>query len=239
MAALGDVDAMILCGGLGTRLRSAIGGRQKVAAEVGGKPFLILQLERLQRAGVKRVILAAGFGADDVEQAALDADLGLETVMVRESEPLGTGGAIKYAGDAVQSKECLILNGDCFCPVDLSAFVSAHRRRKALVSLVASRMPDPRDYGTVLFDDDDRVRGFLEKDPDRTEAGWVNAGIYCFSRKAFMMMPEKDRFSVEHDFFPEILERRVFGYRVENEIFDIGTPERFARAQEIFKKGIT
>ncbi|HYE57695.1 MAG TPA: sugar phosphate nucleotidyltransferase, partial [Rhodothermales bacterium] len=179
--------AVVLCGGLGTRLRTVVSDRPKVLAEVGGVPFLTLLLRHLQGAGVARVILSAGYRADQIEAyVRTDAPGRLTVEVVAEPEPLGTGGALRLAAHAAGLRTpFLALNGDTFCDADLAALVAAHKARPdALATLALVRVPDAARYGTVAFDPDThRVAAFAEKQPGR--AAWVNAGVYVLDPAVF------------------------------------------------------
>jgi len=235
MTQLNEVDVLLLCGGLGTRLRSTIGSRQKVAAEVAGRPFLGFQLERLARFGIRHVILAAGFGAEQIAAAVSDDHFGMDVELSVESRPLGTGGAIKSARSRARGRKWIIMNGDCFSQVDFEAMVRFHDERQAMVTLAVARRDDAHDYGTIDLDAQNRILAFREKETQQT-TGWVSVGVYCFEHRAFDRMPAREVFSVEKDFFPSVLDEAVYGFLDNGTFLDIGTPERFAQAQHVFKR---
>jgi len=234
MTQLDDVDVLLLCGGLGTRLRSTIGSRQKVAAEVAGRPFLSFQLERLSQLGIRHVILAAGFGAQQIAEAVSNDHFGMDVELSVEPEPLGTGGAIKFARDKARGRKWIIMNGDCFSQVDLAGMVRFHDECQAMVTLAVARRDDAHDYGTIDLDAENRILAFREKEVQQT-TGLVSVGVYCFEHRAFDRMPAAEVFSIEKDFFPAILDEAVYGFLDDGTFLDIGTPERFAQAQHIFK----
>lgn len=235
MTGIEHVDVLLLCGGLGTRLRSEIGSRQKVAAEVAGRPFLAFQLERLSQFGIRHVVLAAGFGAEQIEEAVKDYHYGMDVELSIEPKALGTGGAVKFARDKARGEKWIIMNGDCFSNVDFSGMLEFHDEHKALVTLAVARRDDARDYGTIELGEENRILAFREKEAQRA-TGYVNVGVYCFEHQAFDVMPAEEVFSVEKDYFPSILNYPVYGFVDEGSFLDIGTPERFAQAQEVFKQ---
>lgn len=233
--AVSDIDALILCGGLGTRLRSTIGETQKAAADIGGRPFLATQLERLARQGVRHVVLAAGFGAEQIEDAARQYDFGLRIDISREPRALGTGGAIKFAKAFAKGRKWIIMNGDCLFDIAIEAMLRFHDEKQGLVTLAVCSRRDAQDYGTVQFDKDHRILAFREKEKTQT-TGFVSVGLYCFEPGAFELMPAEEKFSVETRFFPMILNEKVFAYPVDSGFLDIGTPERLERARREFRK---
>jgi NDP-sugar pyrophosphorylase family protein len=235
MTAISDADVLLLCGGLGTRLRSTIGEHQKVAASVAGRPFLSFQLERLAGFGVSHVVLAAGFGAKQIAEAVRDYHYGMDVELSVEPRPLGTGGAVKFAQPRARGKKWIIMNGDCFSDVDLVRMLDFHDEHQAMVTLAVAKRQDAQDYGTIDLLPDGRITAFREKEKDRT-TGYVNVGVYCFEHSAFDLMPPQEAFSVETEYFPVILDRPVFGFIDQGGFLDIGTPERFAEAQQVFQK---
>lgn len=234
MTEMSDIDVLLLCGGMGTRLRSTIGENQKVAASVAGRPFLSFQLERLAGFGVRHVVLAAGFGSNQIEEAVKKYHYGMDVELSVEPQPLGTGGAIKFAKVKARGEKWIIMNGDCFSNVHLDEMLDFHDKKQALVTLAVSAREDAQDYGTIDLLPDGRIAAFLEKEKTRT-TGYVNVGVYCFEQAAFDLMPEKRAFSVETEYFPFILDKSVYGFVDHGGFLDIGTPERFAEAQQVFK----
>src|SRR3989338_5545846 len=131
-----EVDALILCGGLGTRLKGVVKDVPKVMAQVDGVPFLNLIISYLKKQGIKRVILATGYKAADVEKYFRENNQGIVIDFSREAEPLGTGGAVKNAGPIITSDPFFVLNGDSFCACDLKKFLKFHTTKKADASLI-------------------------------------------------------------------------------------------------------
>lgn len=234
---LAKTDMVVLCGGLGTRLRSTIGEAQKTMACVGEEPFLNKVLRYLKREGFRRIILAVGFQAQEVEAYYSKTDLGLLVEFSKEQSALGTGGAIKNAQNYVLSEQFFAINGDCFCALDYQSFLKFHLAQKNIATLSVTRIADSRDYGTIVLGPQDTIRGFEEK-KDIVGGGLVNIGAYCFNREIFHLMPD-GKFSIERDFFPLLpqkLGESFKGFVVDNEFLDIGTPDRYSNADEIIRK---
>ncbi len=241
-----DADVVILCGGLGKRLRSEVGETQKTMARIEGEPFLDLLLKFLKSQGTRRVILCTGFQAKQVEEYYQKNDQGLAILFSEEKEPLGTGGAIKNAQQYVQSDIFFALNGDCFCDLDYAQVLKDHQEKDAKTTLVVSRSDNKNDFGSIVIDDQGKIVRFVEKmgegAPEPGDLGgdlYVSNGIYCFDRDVFVMMPPQDKFSIEYDFFhhlPSVMGEAFRGFVSPNRFIDIGVPERYREAQEALKK---
>ncbi|MHB2018538.1 MAG: sugar phosphate nucleotidyltransferase [Candidatus Xenobia bacterium] len=219
-------DALILCGGLGTRLRTVVADRPKALASIGEAPFLTLQVQYLMRYGIRRCILCTGHMSDQIEQ--WHPPDGCEVVISKETEPLGTGGAVAHALSHVKSDPFLVLNGDSFCDVALDAFMTC-----PAPAIVVVRVEDSSRFGRVVFDNNRDIQSFEEK-TNSQGAGWINAGIYSFARAHFDAAPT--RFSLERELFPRLIGHGLQAYRAEGAAFiDIGTPESYARAESVIQ----
>ncbi len=225
--------ALLLVGGMGTRLRSVVQGVPKPLASVGNKSFLELLIRQLKHQGIRKIVLCTGYLADQVENEFGDGHaLDLEIEYSKELAPLGTGGAIKLAQSQIgKASEFLVMNGDSFLEIDLAPFIQFHRDHKALVTVAVARVADSSRYGTVLVDADRKVTGFLEK-TGSTGPGLINAGVYVFSPQVLSLLPE-GRSSLEKDLFPHLLDRGVYALECHGMFIDIGTPEDYRRAQEL------
>jgi D-glycero-alpha-D-manno-heptose 1-phosphate guanylyltransferase len=223
--------AVILAGGLGTRLRTLVADVPKPMAPIGDRPFLAYLLDRLDQAGFERVILSVGYRAD-VIQAHFGAHHGrLELAYVHEREPLGTGGAIRAAMAVCGQRPVLALNGDTYLEIDYRRFVEFHRLQPAApsLSLALRKVPDASRYGTATLVDD-RIIGFAEKHVQGE--GLINSGIYLVEPDAFDGVSLPERFSFESDFLtPHCARLRPRGFITDAYMIDIGTPEDFCRAQ--------
>lgn len=230
----GRLEAIILVGGRGTRLRPLTLTVPKPMLPVAGVPLLEHQLARAQAAGVRRLVFATSYRADTFEAAFGDgARLGLEIVYVTEEEPLGTAGAIRNAASALLSGSAdpvLVLNGDIMSGHDIAAQLAAHEKAEAALTLHLTRVDDPRRYGSVPTDEHGRVGGFVEKSPEPI-TDQVNAGCYVFRRSVIDGIPAGRPVSAEYEIFPALLAEgaTIAGYVDAAYWLDVGTPETFVQ----------
>lgn len=225
-------EAMILCGGRGSRLQGALGGRPKVLAEVGGRPFLVHWLEKLAAAGVPRAILCTGVGGEAVAEFARSQSV-LPVVCSQETKALGTGGALALARGVLHGDAALILNGDSWVTdLDLAAFQRAWLASGLPGGLVLTAA-DPRDdAGRVALGADGRIEAMAEK-RELVGARYHSAGVYLLSRALLDDIAIDRAVSIETELFPRWLPRGLFGYAVTGALLDIGTPERLAAARRL------
>ncbi len=241
MDKINSIDALILSGGLGSRLRSEVGSTQKTMAEVGGHPFLDIIINHLKTQGIRRIILCTGYNASDVESYYRDNNLGVKIEFSTEKEKLGTGGAIKNAATLIGSDVFFVMNGDSFCPMDFVKFLDFHMAQKALASIAVSQVQEVEDYGSILIDEKTKeIFLFGEKLQANDSAikdnpPLVNNGIYCFDKKILAQMPQMKSFSLEKDFFPGLVGKEFYGFQVSDNFIDIGTPERYKEAKERYR----
>jgi len=230
-----NVDVVLLCGGLGTRLKSVMGEKPKVMADFEGRPFMDLQLQYLCQQGFKRAILCTGIQSSVIEQYYRNIDLGIKVLCSMEKEPLGTGGALKYACPNIKSELFFVLNGDVFCAIPYQDFLDYHISfNDAVATLAVKKIKKNQDYGGIELGEDNRIHAFHEKEKSK-DACYVNVGSYCFHQKAITFMPEEDKFSMEYDFFPRLVGQGFYGFHTEEDFLDIGTPERLAIARQALK----
>jgi NDP-sugar pyrophosphorylase family protein len=224
--------AVVLAGGLGSRLRSVVGDRPKVLAPVAGRPFLEYLLRQLVEAGVRDAVLCTGFGADAVAEVMGDGTrFGLRLRYSREDRPLGTGGALRQAVPLLGPGPALILNGDSFVPLPLASLGALHARRAARATLLLARVPDCGRFGAVSVDCEGRIVRFEEK--TRPGPGLVNAGVYLVERTVLEGIPAGREVSLEKEVFPGLI-GALAGLVVDADLVDIGTPESLAAAQRLF-----
>lgn len=244
-------QAVILLGGKGTRIQSLYGDRPKCLVPVAGKPILLWQLEWLRNGGIKSVHLAAGHMAEVLRDwLKTDAPKDMEITFSVEPEPRGTGGAIKFAEPWIRSDPFFVLNGDSLAPgLDFQTLEIEHlnggqraedggqrsggRSRYAIrstqydITLAIAQIEKTGRYGTVEFDEQNRVTAFLEK-ADR-ENGWINTGVYCISRRALDAIKPDKNISIETDIFPALaLAGQLRVFRASPPLLDMGTPEGLA-----------
>jgi len=234
---LAAVDALILCGGSGTRLRPVIADRPKGLALIGGKPFLDILIEDLLQQGVRRIIFCVGHLGDQII-SRYAGRAGAEYLFSREGVPLGTGGAIRNALHLSRGSPFLVMNGDSLCQVALEKFLAFHQGMSASLSIVLTRPDERHDGGMVYLDENQRIRTFLEKSSDRSrDGGLINAGIYMLQRDSIEHCHLSSPFSLEYDVFPQLVGTApCFGFVVESRLTDIGTPERYQKANTDWPK---
>lgn len=235
-----DTDAVILVGGKGTRLRPLTVNTPKPMLPTAGVPFLQHLLARIQKAGIKHVVLGTSFKAEVFEEYFGNGeDMGLEIEYVVEDRPLGTGGGIRNVADKLRASTVLVFNGDVLGGASLTGILDAHREREADLTMHLVRVPDARAFGCVPTDSEGWVEAFLEKTED-PPTNQINAGCYVFRRELIDEIPAGRVVSVERETFPKFLEegRRVLGY-VDNAYWrDMGTPADFIRGSSDLVRGI-
>lgn len=235
-----DVQAVILVGGKGTRLRPLTLSAPKPMLPTAGKPFLTHLLSRIKEAGIDDVVLGTSFRAEVFEEYYGDGQsLGMNLRYVTEVEPLGTGGGIRNVLDELTAPDILVFNGDVLGGTDVSEVLATHRSSGADVTLHLVRVGDPRAFGCVPTDSEGRVTAFLEKTQD-PPTDQINAGTYVFRREIIEAIPAGRPVSVEREVFPELLARgrHVQGYVDQSYWRDMGTPEDFVRGSADLVRGI-
>ena len=228
-----DLTVAVLAGGMGTRLRSVIPDRPKVLAPAGGRPFLSWWFDALDAQGFRDVVLCTGYRAGQVRDSFGSVHRNLRLRYSAEEEPLGTAGALRHALELFRSEPVLVLNGDSFCDVDLSAFCHNHRQSGLRASLVLARVEDTSRFGSVQFQSGGRIEAFREK-ISRAEPGWINAGVYLFSRELLAALPAKQSLSLERDVLPHWIPDGINTFHGAGKFLDIGTPESLAQAEDFF-----
>lgn len=227
-----DVSVVVLAGGLGTRLRSKICDRPKVLAEVSGKPFLSFILDQLDSAGFHDVILATGYMGERIETTFGNKHGSTRLRYSKETEPLGTGGALLMALPLIRSQIALVMNGDSFVDADLNDYLSWFQQKNREASLLLTSVQDTSRYGRVSVDDSGCVFGFHEKGV--SGPGWINSGVYLFQRPVIESVETSSVLSLETDFLPDRIGKEFFGYKNSGKFIDIGTPESYSAAEAFF-----
>ncbi|MGP8155333.1 MAG: nucleotidyltransferase family protein [Candidatus Acidiferrales bacterium] len=228
-----EIPAILLVGGMGTRLRPVLRTTPKPLAPIGNAPFLQLLVRQLRSQGIRRLVMCTGHLADQVEKEFSDGrKWDVAIAYSRESRPLGTAGAVKLAERCVpQASDFLVMNGDSFLELDFRELIRFHRVHNGLISMAVRRVPDATRYGAVQLDTDNRVVGFREKEAS-SFPGIVNGGVYVFKRAVLQHIPDGPA-SLEKDVFPRLLEHGVYALEQKGMFIDIGTPEDYARAQTL------
>jgi NDP-sugar pyrophosphorylase family protein len=233
------VPVAILAGGLGTRLRPAIGERPKVLAEIDGRPFAAYLLDQLAAAGFRDVVLCVGWQAERVEETLGRTHGPLRLRYSRETAPLGTAGALRLALPALAGEVVLVMNGDSYCGADLAAAGRWHGEQGSEATLLLVEVPDTTRYGRVELAEDGAICRFVEKQ-DAAGTGWINAGIYFLARSRVEAIAPGAALSLEHDVFPAWVGHGLRGLRTHARFLDIGTPGSYAGASAFFRaEGMT
>lgn len=227
------MQAVVLVGGEGTRLRPLTSDVPKPAVTLVDRPFLAYAIEWLGAHGVSEVVLACGFLPDVLrETLGEDERAGVSITYVAEPEPLGTAGAIRFAAEALGDRlenRFLALNGDVLADLDLSALVGAHEERGARATIAVHPVEDSSAYGLVRRDEDERVLAFLEKTGEAVP-GEINAGAYVLERSILDLVPAGRAVSIEREVFPRLVGEGLYGHMLDGYWMDIGTPERYLQA---------
>ncbi len=225
------MQAILLCGGMGTRLRSVVSDRPKPMADICGKPFLQYLLEMLRDKGITEVIFALGYMGEMIEEYFQDGSaFGLKIAYSYEEEPLGTGGAIRNALPKILEEEVLVLNADTYFPMDYQGLYRFHQENDGDFSLATRAVPDISRYGAVRRDAAGRILAWNEKleDGGQPLAGEINGGIYVMKKSLIAEIPEGKQ-SLEQDCVPKWLSegKRIFGLPFEGYFMDIGIPKDY------------
>lgn len=229
-ATAGPAEAVILCGGLGTRIRSVAADRPKALIQVLGQPFLEWLIRGLARDHVRRVVLAVGYMGENIRSVIGIERCGVEIAYSVEKELLGTGGALRLALDKTSSATLLVMNGDSICRYDSGRLVDTHVKNHAKATLWLAPASDEERFGNVAVDEDGRVTAFSEKS-SRQGGGWVNAGVYVMARDAIAAIQPQKFVSLEREVFPSLVGRGLYGVTGDGMFVDIGTPESLDEAQ--------
>lgn len=226
-------EAIILAGGMGTRLQSVVSDVPKPMAPVNGKPFLFYLLNYLNSEGITRVIFSVGYKHEIISSYFGNRFKNIEIIYSIEDQPLGTGGAIWLALQKCTQKHLIILNGDTFFPVPLHALKKIHAAKKAETTIALKKIDDAARYGTVCLSEDSFISSFKEKN-EASEA-LINGGIYCLNKPAFLKRNFSQKFSFEKDYLETRVSNRIFAGHVFNSYFlDIGIPDSLKKAGEDF-----
>lgn len=220
-----------MAGGLGTRLRGVVDELPKALAPVAGRPFIAYLLDALDRAGVEHAVLATGYRGDQIEAAIGCRWAGMQISYSREERPLGTGGAARKALAKITGDSVLVLNADTYLRFDPRSFANEMHDAGAVVGMALARVEDIGRYGQVEMQGS-RVIAFHEKGGQGS--GWINAGVYYFSRGILERYPASDTFSLEQVVLPEAAHAgELHAYTDTSEFIDIGIPADYERAQRL------
>jgi mannose-1-phosphate guanylyltransferase len=233
------VQALILAGGEGTRLRPLTYTVAKPVLPLVGRPHIAYVIDWLARHGVDDVIVSGGHLADGMRSALQELELGVQVRFAEEPDARGTAGAIRFADDML-AERFFVLNGDVLCDLDLTALIAQHTDTGARGTLALYPVADPTGYGLVHRQDDGEITEFLEKpEPDQIDTDEINAGAYLLERSVLEEIPPDREVSIEREVFPRLIGRGLYGIRLEGYWIDIGTPDRFLEANwDILEKRV-
>jgi mannose-1-phosphate guanylyltransferase len=235
------IQAVILAGGLGTRLRHVLGDLPKPMAPVRGKPFLEYQIVGLRKSTIDKLVLCVGYRAQVIRDYFGDGSKwGVKIEYSHEQSPLGTAGALRQAGPMLED-EFLVLNADTFVECDYAGLLRYHRDRGSEATLAVRALDDRELIGNVILDANHRITFFGE---EKVSSGgphptWINAGIYVLERSVIDHIPHGRPVSLERETFPLIVALRVpmYGYMVSGYFVDIGTPSNYRRFERELLEG--
>lgn len=230
-------EAIILAGGLGTRLREAVPDLPKCMAPVAGRPFISYVIDTLRMQGVHHFVFSLGYKAEVIEAYLKEHYPTLDYSVALEEEPLGTGGAIRLALESTRTNDVLVVNGDTLFKVDVQELASFYRAKEAECLLALKPMHQFDRYGVVELDADGRITSFKEKQfyPE----GLINGGIYLLNKEQFFSYSFPDKFSFEKDYLERYFGNgRLYGMPQEGYFIDIGIPSDYNKAQEDLRQGI-
>jgi len=235
------MKAILLAGGMGTRLRPLTVHTPKPIVPIFNRPFLQYQLDLLRQVpGIDEVILSLNYRPERIEEVFGDGSrFGIRIRYVVEPEPLGTGGAVKYASEGL-SDTLVVFNGDVLTQIDLAAVIRLHRERSARATIVLTPVDNPSAYGLVETDAHRNVRRFLEKPgPGEITTNTINAGIYLLEPESFDRIPSGVPCSIERSYFPSLVERgdTFVAYLYDGYWIDIGTPDKYMQVHRDIMDG--
>jgi NDP-sugar pyrophosphorylase family protein len=235
------MKAIMLAGGKGTRLRPLTIHTPKPIVPIFDRPFLHYQLDLLKQVPeIDEEILSLNYQPRRIEEIFGDGSAaGLNIRYVVEPEPLGTAGAVRYAGESLH-ESVVVFNGDVLTNVDLAAVLRLHRERKAKATIVLTPVENPTAYGLVETDEQGNIQRFLEKPkPDEITCDTINAGIYILEPDTFDRIPKGQPWSIERSFFPSLIERSetFVAYIYRGYWIDIGTPEKYTQVHRDIMDG--
>ena len=227
-----DICAVLLVGGLGTRLQSVVSSKPKSLATIGNSSFLALLVRQLRCQGIRRIVICTGYLAEQIENEFGDGrDWEVAIQYSKEPCPLGTAGALKLAQPHIHNgSDFLVMNGDSLIEIDFGQMLRLHQQVGGMATLAVRKVKNASLYGTVEVDAAKRVVGCTEKTGSNAP-GLVNAGVYVFKRAIFEHIPEGP-VSLEREVFPRLLDYGVYALQEHGMFIDIGTPDDYARAQK-------
>ena len=228
------IQPLILAGGFGTRLRSVIDDRPKSMANINGNPFICYLFEFLIKFNLKNIIISSGYMSEIIENEIGDNYKSIKINYSKEESPLGTGGAVKLASNHHHQQYWLIMNGDSYSEYNLSSFFKFHLEKKADISILVKKVEDVSRYGSIKMNNENKILNFVEKGINN-KVGYINLGVYIMNLPIIKEISNDSPTSLEYDFFPRMLKKKIYGYKMKGDFIDIGTPESYLFAKSFFE----
>jgi len=229
-------EAIILAGGFGTRLAHVVSDLPKPMAPINGTPFLSFVMKKLAEAGVNHVVLSTGYLHEKIEDFYKNSFEGMTISYAREIEPLGTGGAIKFALEKTTTDSVLVLNGDTFFDINFEEFDQFFQTKQAVLSVALRHENHTERYGSVAIDENKKIQNFAEKNEAKGE-GLINGGIYLLKKDWLKNLAMPQTFSFEKEILEKLYaENDFYGLPFDAYFIDIGIPEDYEKANNEFPK---
>ena len=229
------MQALILAGGRGKRLRPLTDKFSKVLLPVAGKPFLFYQINYFKNQGIDEFILAVGYKKQGIKDWFGNGKrLGVKIIYSKEKRPLDTGGAVKNAENLLKDKDILILNGDSFLELDIKKMLKFHKEKRKPVTIATKRVKNASRYGQVLVNKSSIITKFQEKSK-KMRRGFISAGVYIFQKKILRDFPKDKKMSLEREIFPKFI-NKIAAFKTKGYFIDVGIPEDYQKADKDFKK---
>lgn len=233
------MEAIILAGGMGTRLQPIVTDIPKVLAPVAKKPFIEYLFAFLKKSGVQKAVLSVGYKKEVIKEKYAHSYQGLQLLYSEEEVPLGTGGALQQALSLCTSENIYVLNGDSLFLIELPSLMDLHKKRKASLAMAVKKLKESERFGGVIFEPDGKIISFREKEG---KDNYINGGIYCIHSPSFekILNPFIPPYSLEKDVFPHALQQGFpfFALPATGYFIDIGVPSSFAKANEELKNSL-
>lgn len=231
------MQAIILAGGIGSRLGDLVKDSPKPFLTVGGNPFLLKIVERLIENDIKDIIFCLGYKPEQIIKYFGNGSIwNINISYVIEDKLMGTAGAIRGAYESIIHDDVIVLNGDSFCFFNINDLINHHINNKAIATLTVLKTENPDRYGLVEFDDNNQITNFIEKGIPNSNTCYINAGIYVLKRLLIQDINVKIPVSLEIDFFPSKIGQNMQAFILnDNRFIDIGTPESLKDAEFFFK----
>jgi len=227
------MQALILAGGLGTRLRGIVKNIPKVMVDIKEKPFLEYLILQLKKYNLNDIILCTGYLKGKIENYFGNGNnWGVNIIYSKENKPLGTGGALKFAEHLIKENNFIVMNGDSFFDIDLCKLIDCHLKKKALATMALAKVKDALRYGSVEIGKDNKIKSFIEK-VEYSHSNLINGGIYVLNKEIFKYISKDKLISLEKEVFPKLIDsNRFYGVSFKNYFIDIGIPKDYKKIQE-------